>query len=76
MDTEHIEPEWFNAIVYWGSAERGMEIIKWAVKTCPSYIRLYHKSIDFNKPMSLENSNMELWFSNEYEATLCALRWA
>ena len=61
--------------VLWGSAERGREIIKWAMENCPSYDRVYGKIIDPSKHLSLENAYMEMWFDNEQDATLCRLRW-
>lgn len=70
-----VEPEHYSATVYWGSVDRGRAIIQWVNETCPSYICLYHKHINFKGPLSLENANMELWFSNESEAMLCALKW-
>jgi hypothetical protein len=66
----------FCSIVHWGSLERGHEIQDWVLANCESYNSCYGRVIDLNKNYSaLENTNMELWFTDHRDALMCTLRW-
>jgi hypothetical protein len=67
----------FRSVVYWGSRERGYEILDWVRANCASYDNCFGKTIDVSKNFSsLENTNMELWFTDHRDALMCTLRWA
>lgn len=64
------------AIVLWGSAARGREILTWVEKNTKTFDRVFGKRIDFKKPWTLENTNMEIWFHSEQDAVYTMLKFS